>query len=38
VAHRVVRVEGADHNFTLPSYRSAMLEAVTGWFRETLAG
>jgi dipeptidyl aminopeptidase/acylaminoacyl peptidase len=38
VAHRVVRVEGADHNFTLPSYRSAMLEAVTGWFRETLEG
>lgn len=37
VAHRVVRVEGADHNFTLPAYRAAMLEAVTGWFRETLA-
>jgi dipeptidyl aminopeptidase/acylaminoacyl peptidase len=38
VAHRVVRVEGADHQFTLPAYRTAMLEAVTGWFRETLAG
>ena len=37
VAHRVVRVEGADHNFTLPAYRAAMLDAVTGWFRETLA-
>lgn len=37
VAHRVVRVEGADHSFTLPAYRAAMLEAVTGWFRETLA-
>ena len=38
VAHRVVRIAGADHNFTLPAYRAAMLEAVTGWFRETLAG
>ena len=38
VAHRVVKVEGADHNFTLPAYRTAMLEAVTAWFRETLAG
>jgi dienelactone hydrolase len=37
VAHRVVRVEGADHNFTLPAHRTAMLEAVTSWFRETLA-
>ena len=37
VAHRVVRVEGADHNFTLPAYRTALLDAVTGWFRETLA-
>ncbi|MHB8631755.1 MAG: alpha/beta hydrolase family protein [Candidatus Limnocylindria bacterium] len=38
VAHRVVRIEGADHNFTLPAYRTAMLAAVTAWFRETLAG
>ena len=38
VAHRVVKVEGADHNFTLAKYRGAMLEAVTTWFRETLAG
>jgi dipeptidyl aminopeptidase/acylaminoacyl peptidase len=37
VAHRVVQVEGADHQFTLPAYRTAMLEAVTSWFRETLA-
>lgn len=37
VAHRVVRVEGADHSFTLPAYRAALLEAVTGWFRETLS-
>ena len=38
VAHRVVRIEGADHQFTLPAYRTAMLEAVTSWFREALAG
>ena len=38
VAHRVVRIEGADHGFTLPAYRTAMLEAVTQWFKETLAG
>ena len=38
VAHHVVRVEGADHNFTLPAYRAAMLGAVTAWFRETLVG
>ncbi len=37
VAHRVVTVDGADHNFTLPKYRTAMLDAVTAWFRETLA-
>lgn len=38
VAHRLVIVDGADHNFTLPKYRTAMLDAVTGWFRDTLAG
>ena len=38
VAHRVVMVEGADHGFTQPAHRAAMLEAVTGWFREALAG
>jgi hypothetical protein len=32
-----VHVEGADHGFTLLASRAAMLEAVTGWFRETLA-
>ncbi|HEV2251143.1 MAG TPA: prolyl oligopeptidase family serine peptidase [Candidatus Limnocylindria bacterium] len=37
VAHRVVQVEGADHDFSLPSHRTAMLDAVTAWFRETLA-
>jgi dipeptidyl aminopeptidase/acylaminoacyl peptidase len=37
VAHRVVRVQGADHNFTLPAYRTAMLDAAASWFRETLA-
>jgi dipeptidyl aminopeptidase/acylaminoacyl peptidase len=38
VAHRVVRIDGADHQFTLPAHRAAMVEAVTAWFRETLAG
>ncbi len=38
VAHRVVQVDGADHGFTLPAHRTAMLEAVTSWFRQTLAG
>ena len=38
VVHRVVQVEGADHGFTLPAYRTAMVEAVTSWFREALAG
>jgi dipeptidyl aminopeptidase/acylaminoacyl peptidase len=38
VAHRMITVEGADHDFTLPTCRAAMLEAVTAWFRETLAG
>ena len=35
---RVVRIEGADHQFTQPDHRAAMLAAVTGWLRETLAG
>jgi len=38
VAHRVVQIEGADHQFTRPADRTAMLETVTDWFRETLAG
>jgi len=37
VVNRVVTVDGADHNFTLPAYRTAMLDAATSWFRETLA-
>lgn len=36
--HRVVTVAGADHEFTAPEHRAAMLAAVTGWLRETLAG
>ncbi len=35
--NRVVTVDGADHNFTLPKYRTALLDAVTAWFREALA-
>ena len=38
VVHRVVMVGGADHGFTRPDHRAEMLEAVTGWFRDALAG
>lgn len=38
VRHRLVRIEGADHTFTLPAYRTAMLTAVSEWFSEALAG
>jgi dienelactone hydrolase len=37
VVNRLVTIDGSDHNFTLPNYRTAMLEAVTSWFREALA-
>ena len=37
VVNRLVTIEGSDHNFTLPKYRTAMLKAVTSWFRESLA-
>lgn len=36
VSHRLVTIAGADHSFTLPAHRTAMLDAVTAWFRETL--
>ena len=37
VVNRLVTIDGSDHNFTLPKDRTAMLDAVTSWFREALA-
>jgi dipeptidyl aminopeptidase/acylaminoacyl peptidase len=36
--HRVVTIDGADHEFTSSAQRAAMLDAVTAWLRESLAG
>ena len=38
VRHALVTIEGADHNFTGPVQRGAMLDAVTTWLRAALAG
>jgi dienelactone hydrolase len=38
VQHRLVRVAGADHNFTRPAQRAEMLRTVTSWLRDALAG
>ena len=35
---RVIHIEGADHMFTLPEPRAALIAAVTAWLPETLAG
>lgn len=37
VAHRLMTIAGADHNFTRPAERAEMLSAVTTWLREVLA-
>ncbi|HEV2009812.1 MAG TPA: dienelactone hydrolase family protein [Candidatus Limnocylindria bacterium] len=37
VAHRLVTIAAADHNFTQPAQRAEMLRAVTTWLREVLA-
>lgn len=37
VVHRVVVADGADHEFSAPQHRAAMLEHVTGWMRASLA-
>lgn len=37
VRHRLVTIDGADHEFIDPDHRSRLLEEVTGWLRETLA-
>ncbi|MGH2451126.1 MAG: alpha/beta hydrolase family protein, partial [Candidatus Limnocylindria bacterium] len=36
VVHRLTVIEGADHLFSAPEHRAAMLAAVTGWMRESL--
>ena len=38
VRHEVVTIAGADHAFTRPPERAAMLAAVTAWLRAALAG
>lgn len=38
VTHRVVVVDGADHEFSRSEHRGAMLAAVTAWMRESLGG
>jgi dipeptidyl aminopeptidase/acylaminoacyl peptidase len=37
VAHRVIAIEGADHQFTLPEHRSRLIAVVAEWAREVLA-
>lgn len=38
VVHRVVTIDGADHQFAAPAHRARMLEALTDWMRSALAG
>ena len=38
VRHELVTIDGADHNFSQPLQRSAMLAAVTTWLGTALAG
>lgn len=37
VAHRLVTVEGADHEFLAPDHRARVLDEVTSWLRDSLA-
>ncbi len=37
VAHRLITVAGADHQFTMPEHRAELLAAATSWLREALA-
>lgn len=37
VVHRLITVEGADHQFTKPEHRAQLLTATTSWLREALA-
>ena len=37
VVHRVVTIEGADHQFTAPEHRVRMMEVLTDWVRSSLA-
>ncbi len=38
VVHRLVTIEGADHQFSAPDHRARMLVALTDWMRSALAG
>jgi len=38
VTHRLVMIEGADHQFTLPEPRAQAERAITEWLRDALAG
>lgn len=35
--HRLITIDGADHEFLDPAHRSRVVEEVTGWLRESLA-
>ena len=37
VAHRLMTIDGADHQFTLPAHRSRLIAVVTEWLKEVLA-
>lgn len=37
VAHRLVTIDGADHEFLAPAHRERLTDAVTAWLREALA-
>lgn len=37
VPHRLVTIDGADHDFLTPDHRARVVAETTGWLRETLA-
>lgn len=37
VAHRLVSIDGADHQFSVPEHRSRLIAVVTEWAKEVLA-
>jgi dipeptidyl aminopeptidase/acylaminoacyl peptidase len=38
VSHRLVTIDGADHDFSGPGHQAALLAATTAWLRDALAG
>lgn len=38
VAHRLLTIAGADHDFSGPEHQAALLAAATDWLRDALAG